>query len=127
MRDVTIKNIEQIEAYTGPHEIPGIRFRHARKALGISAWGMNVLELDPNVDGYPEHDHMGDGQEELYVVLRGAVVLQSQGEEHVLGAGDLVRVGPSVKRKLVTRDEGATLLAIGATPGKAYEPAMPGG
>lgn len=126
MNDITVKKIEEIAAYSGPHEIPGIRFRHAREALGVSAWGMNVLELDPGCAGYPEHDHASDGQEEVYVVLRGSVVLQADGAEHVLSQGDFVRVAAHLKRKLVTREEGATLLALGGTPGKPYAPSMGG-
>ena len=126
MADITVKTIQDIEAYAGPHAIPGIRFRPAREALGVEAWGMNLLELDPHCSGYPEHDHAKDGQEEVYVVLRGAITLQAEGREHVLGQGDLVRVSPTVRRKFVTGDEGATLLALGGTPGRAYTPSMGG-
>jgi quercetin dioxygenase-like cupin family protein len=119
---ITLKTIRDIEAYAGPGAIPGIRFRTARQALGVSAWGMNVLEIDPHCSGYPEHDHVGDGQEEVYVVLSGSIVLQAGGAERTLVQGDLVRVPPTVRRKLVTRAEGATLLALGGTPGKPYPP-----
>jgi uncharacterized cupin superfamily protein len=120
MAEIQKKSIEDIKPYSGPHEIPGIRFRPARQALGVTAWGMNVIELDPGCEGYPEHDHTEDGQEEVYVVLRGSVVLQTGDDERVLAEGDLVRVPPAVKRKLVTRNESVTVLALGATPGKAY-------
>lgn len=126
MDAITVKRIEDIAAYEGPHAIEGIRFRAARDALGISAWGMNVLELDPHCEGYPEHDHAADGQEELYVVLRGSIVLRAGEAEQTLQQGDLVRVAPELKRKFVTRDEGATLLALGGTPGKPYTPSMGG-
>ena len=124
MDDITVKTIEQIEAYSGPHAIPGMRFRPAREALGVSAWGMSVLELDAQCSGYPRHDHGDDGHEEVYVVLRGSVVLQAGGTERKLGQGDLVRVAPGTARKFVTRDQPATLLALGGTPGKAYAPSM---
>lgn len=117
-------SIEEIPAYVGPHEIPGIRFRSARSALGVTAWGMNILELEPHTSGYPEHDHVEDGQEEVYVVLRGVVTLKTGDEERVLRAGDLVRVAPEVKRKLVTGDQGVTVLALGATPGEVFTPRM---
>lgn len=116
-----MKRIEDIQPYQGPHAIPGIRFRALREALGVTAWGMNVLELDPGCEGYPEHDHVHDGQEEVYLVLDGSLVLCALDTETVLTRGDVVRVPPGVKRKLVTRASGATLLAIGATPGKAFE------
>ncbi|MEX1369433.1 MAG: cupin domain-containing protein [Nannocystaceae bacterium] len=126
MDGITVKTIEQIEAYDGPHAIPGIRFRPARQALGVSSWGMNVLELDPHCSGHPEHDHASDGHEEVYVVLRGSVVLRVGDEEQVLSQGDFVRVAPQLRRQLVTRDEGATLLALGGTPGQAYVASMGG-
>ena len=121
---ITVKNIEQIDAYAGPHALPGIRFRPARDALGVSSWGMSVLELDRQCTSYPQHDHGNDGHEEVYLVLRGSVVLQSGGAERTLSEGDFVRVAPETARKFVTRGEGATLLALGGTPGKPYTPSM---
>ena len=126
MTDIIVKTIEEIEPYAGPHAIPGIKFRPAREALGVNAWGMNVLQLDPQCEGYPEHDHRKDGHEEVYVVLRGSVVLVAGDVQTTMGQGDLVRVGPSTRRKFVTKEEGATLLAIGGTPGEAYKPSMGG-
>jgi quercetin dioxygenase-like cupin family protein len=124
MDGITVKNIDEIEAYAGPHAIPGMRFRPARDALGVSSWGMSVIELDPHCARYPQHDHGNDGHEEVYLVLRGSIVLQSGGAERTLSQGDLVRVAPETGRKFVTRDEGATLLALGGTPGKPYAPSM---
>lgn len=126
MTDLAVKNIEEIEAYAGPHAIPGIRFRPAREALGVSSFGMNVLELDPDCDGHPEHDHHGDGHEEVYVVLRGSVRIKAGDTETTLRAGDLARVGPTVRRKLVASEEGAVVLALGGTPGQSYQPSMGG-
>ena len=122
MDGITLKNIEELLPYSGPHAIPGIRFRFAREALGISSFGMNVIELEPNCSGYPKHDHGDDGHEEVYVVLRGSLVLEANGAERSLSRGDIVRVAPETVRKFVTRAEGATLLALGGTPGKPYAP-----
>lgn len=126
MGAVTVKGIREFAAYEGPHEIPGIRFRAVREALGVSAWGMNVLELDPHCEGYPEHDHAADQQEEVYVVLEGAAVLRAGDTEREVRKGDFVRVPPDLCRKFVTRTEGVTLLALGGTPGKPYTPSMGG-
>ncbi|MCA9621212.1 MAG: hypothetical protein KC731_19455 [Myxococcales bacterium] len=120
METVTVKKLAGIPPYEGPHAIDKIRFRPAGAALGVSAWGMNVLELDAGCDGYPEHDHQKDGQEEVYVVLRGAIDLVTAEGVTRLEEGDLVRVGPDLRRKLVTTDRDATVLAIGGTPGKAF-------
>jgi uncharacterized cupin superfamily protein len=124
MDPITVKKIEEIEAYAGPHAIPGIRFRAARQALGVTSWGMSVLELDPHCSGYPEHDHASEGHEEVYLVLRGSIVLKANGGERVLSQGEFVRVAPETMRKFVTREHSATLLAVGGTPGKPYAPSM---
>ena len=124
MNDITVKKIAEIAPYAGTHAIAGIRFRPARHALGVSAWGMNVIELDPHCTGYPEHDHLKDEQEEVYLVLRGSIELRAADRTLTLQEGDFVRVPPEVKRKFVTHESGATLLALGATPGKAFTPSL---
>jgi uncharacterized cupin superfamily protein len=121
MTDVTIKRLDELDFYRGEHELPGIRFHAAGKQLGVTAWGMNVLSLEPGADGYPEHDHLGDGQQEVYVVLRGSVTLTAGDQRWLLEPGTMAHVGPTTKRKLLPGPEGVTVLAIGATPGKAYE------
>ncbi len=121
MADVTIKQIAELDYYQGANAIPGIKFRFAGRQLGVSSWGMNVVELEPNCSKYPEHEHIKDGQEEVYVVLRGTATLHAGDERFDLGVGAMVRVGPSQKRKFVAGPEGLTLLALGGTPGQAYQ------
>ena len=123
MSDVIKKELEEIDYYQGPHAIAGIKFRYAAKELGVTAWGMNVLEIDANCSAYPEHDHVKDGQEEVYTVLRGTATLLSDGKEWPLKVGSLIKVGPGTKRKIMPGPEGVTVLAIGSTPGKAYKSA----
>lgn len=120
MKNLTIHKIEDVAPYAGEHAIPGIRFRAVREAMGVESWGMNVLELDPNCEGYPEHEHKKDGQEELYVILDGQAELVTDGHTQIVETGHLVRVGPTVTRKFITKDHGVRILALGGTPGKAY-------
>lgn len=122
MSDVQIKRIEEVEPYRGPNALEGIQFRALGRALGVSAWGMNVLNLEPGTTTYFEHDHAENGQEEVYVVLEGDGTLRAGDRESQLERGQAVRVPPDVKRSWVPGDQGLTLLALGGTPGKAYEP-----
>ncbi|MFL5819288.1 MAG: cupin domain-containing protein [Solirubrobacteraceae bacterium] len=116
MADYTVRKVDEMEAVFGGG------FKRARAELGISAFGMQVLEMPPNVDGqYPEHDHASDGQEEVYVVLRGKAELDVEGERIPLDPGTMVRVGPSTTRTIRTGAEGARILALGGRPGHAYE------
>ncbi len=52
----------------------------------------------------------------------GCATLTADGESWQLEPGTLTRVGAAQKRKIVPGDQGVTLLALGGTPGKAYEP-----
>ena len=116
MADVTVKRVEDFEA------IFGGGFRRVRAGLGVTSFGIAVMDLPPNFERYPEHDQTHDGQEEVYTPLSGRVTLKLGDEEHELEPGVWARVGPGEKRKLVTGDQPAQVLAMGATPGKLYEP-----
>jgi quercetin dioxygenase-like cupin family protein len=116
MADVTIKRVEDFEA------IFGGGLRRARSGLGVRSFGMQVEDFPPDATQYPEHDHSGDGMEEVYTALEGKAILQVGNQEYVLEPGTFARVGPRETRKLLTRDEGARVLAIGAVPGEVYEP-----
>jgi uncharacterized cupin superfamily protein len=116
MPDVTVKRTEDFEA------IFGGGFRKVRAGLGVSSFGIAVVDLPPNFDHYPLHDQSHDHQEEVYTALSGAATLQVGGEEHALEPGVWARVGPDEKRKIVTGEQPARILAVGGTPGRAYEP-----
>src|SRR5262245_39673152 len=116
MPDVTVKRVEDFEA------IFGGGFRRVRAGLGVTSFGIAVIDLPPNFDYYPEHDQTHDDQEEVYTALSGTVTLRVGGEDHELEPGTFARVGATEKRKLVPGDEPARVLAMGATPGKVYEP-----
>ncbi|HKY31978.1 MAG TPA: cupin domain-containing protein [Candidatus Polarisedimenticolia bacterium] len=121
MADVTFRRIEEIESYKGPGG-PSGQFLYAGKELGVTAWGMNVLRLPAGWSGYPEHDHAEEGQEEVYVVLEGSATLTADDETLRLEPGTLVRVGARQKRKIVPGGEGVVILALGGSPGRAYQP-----
>jgi tetratricopeptide (TPR) repeat protein len=75
-----------------------------------------------------EHDELGIGsseQEELYVVLNGGATFTVDGEQVDAPAGSLVFVRPEAKRSAVATEPDTTVLVIGGTPGKAYDPAPP--
>lgn len=90
-----------------------------REHLGISSFGVNAFT--PGDDGrlIGEHDESGTGQEELYVVIEGHATFEIDGETVEAPAGSYVYVRPEAKRKATGK---GVVLALGATPGKAYEP-----
>ena len=97
-----------------------------RRRFGITSFGTNAYQAPSGVAVINEHDEtlLGEaGQEELYIVLNGAATFEVDGETVDAPAGSLVHVQPTARRKATAKDDGTTILVVGGTPGKAYEPA----
>ncbi len=122
VKDFTVKRLDEMEAAWGGS------FIRARASLGVTSFGMQVNELPPDSgDNYPEHDHLFDGQEEVYLLLGGSADLQLPGSTVALDSETFVRVGPATRRRLRTGPDGARVLVIGGKPDSAYEPAVNSG
>jgi quercetin dioxygenase-like cupin family protein len=114
--ELEAKRIDEMEGlYRGS-------MRKVRAELGLSSFGVQTIDLPPNFDRYPWHDHSDDGQEELYVALRGSGVLEVEGEDPVelIPGENMARVGPGTRRRVLSGPEGIRLLVVGGVPGKAY-------
>jgi mannose-6-phosphate isomerase-like protein (cupin superfamily) len=93
----------------------GPGFRKIRRALGVTAFGINGIVMAPGHDGFL---HWHDTQDELYFVHRGRVEVEVEGEKRVLGEGGLFHVESTTPRKVSNPfDEEAVLLAIGGKDG----------
>ena len=115
MADHAVKKIDDMEAiYLGA-------FKRARAELGVSSFGLQVMDIPAGTDQYPEHDHSEDGQEEVYLALRGSGEIEIEGERFPLNPETMVRVGPGTNRKIWPGDGGIRVLAIGGVPGRSYE------
>jgi uncharacterized cupin superfamily protein len=87
------------------------RFVALRRQLGVTSFGINQIVLQPGERG---RIHRHERQEEVYLVLEGTLTLLVEGEETGLERGELVRVGPELRRQLVNRGPGRlVLLALG--------------
>jgi mannose-6-phosphate isomerase-like protein (cupin superfamily) len=120
MTDVTVKRIEDMDSLNNG------ALARARAELGVTAFGMQVVNLPAEADGYPEHAHSGgpipieDGQEEVYVPLSGSGILITGDERTTLEPGMMARVGPTQVRKVITESQPLQFLVIGGVPGAAY-------
>jgi tetratricopeptide (TPR) repeat protein len=93
-----------------------------RHHLGITAFGTNAWTAENVGDRlFPEHEE-DEGNEELYVVVRGRARFEVGEDEVDAPAGTLVFVPPETRRTAFAEDPGTAVLAVGATRGKAYDP-----
>lgn len=114
--DVTVKRLDELEWFFHG------AFGRLRAGLGLRAFGMQVVRLEPHSDVYPEHDHSDNDQEEVYVTLAGKATLSVGSVQYTLEPGVFVRVGPDETRKVVTEGESVELVVVGGAPGRAYSP-----
>jgi quercetin dioxygenase-like cupin family protein len=115
----TIKHRDEFESMEGSGEAT---WKLARKALGTSAFGFNLVEIAPGGQ-IPEHDEAQSGQVELYAILEGDAVLRIEGEEHAAPAGTFASIEPPATRTILNRsDAPVTALLVGVHPEGDYAP-----
>jgi quercetin dioxygenase-like cupin family protein len=119
MTNYSIKHQDEFERMEGSGDCTWLL---ARKALGTTAFGFNLVEIAPGGQ-IPEHDEAQSGQAELYVILEGEAVLRLDGEDHPAPAGTYASIDPPAKRTILNRSEGkVTAMLIGVQPEGGYEP-----
>jgi len=115
MSGYTVKRIDEMEAiFHGS-------FRRAGAELGVESFGLQVFDMPAGSEHYPEHDHSADGQEEVFVALRGSGEFEIDGERVPIDPERMVRIAAGTKRRLLPGPNGVRILALGGVPGKVYE------
>ena len=115
----TIKHRDEFESMEGSGDSTWML---ARKALGTSSFGFNLVEIAPGGQ-IPEHDETGSGQVELYVILEGEATLRIGGEDHPAPAGTFASIEAPASRTILNRSNASvTALLIGVHPSGDYEP-----
>jgi mannose-6-phosphate isomerase-like protein (cupin superfamily) len=93
----------------------GYGFRKVRQALGVEAFGVNVIVMPPRYDGF---FHYHDEQDELYFVHAGTARVEVGGEERLLGPGGIVHVRSTTPRRVSNGgDDDLVVLVVGAKGG----------
>lgn len=94
----------------------GYGFRKVRRALGVTAFGVNAIVYPPGYDGF---HHFHDTQDELYFVHSGLARFEVDGETRELGPGGLCHVESTTPRKVSNASEtdDLVLLVVGGKGG----------
>ena len=120
MSGYAVARLDEIEEITDGRE----PWRPVRHHFGIMSFGVNAWTARNAGDRIiNEHDEAEeDGNEELYFVQSGRARFELDGERVEAAAGSFVFVRPGVKRTAFAEEPVTTIIALGGTPGKAYEP-----
>jgi quercetin dioxygenase-like cupin family protein len=115
----TIRSRSEFEQMEGSGECS---WGLARKALGVRAFGMNMVEIGPGGQ-IPEHDESQRDHEEVFIVWEGDGTAVIDGTESKASVGTFVRVSPEVRRTI--RNDGDSkvqVLIVSAPRSSGYEP-----
>ena len=120
MTRYAVARLEEIEELTDGRE----PFRPVRHHFGITSFGVNAWTAREVGDRIiNEHDESGPGSdEELYLVVRGRARFELDGDRVAAPTGTFVFAPPGVKRTAFAEEPETTVIVLGGTPGKAYEP-----
>jgi quercetin dioxygenase-like cupin family protein len=88
----------------------GYGFRKIRRALGVTAFGINAIVIPP---GHETGLHYHDEQEETYFVHAGRVEFRfGDGSRHMLDPGGVVRVDPATPRGMRNAGEEDAIVVV---------------
>jgi len=117
-----VAHVEEIDEITDGRE----PMRPVRLHFGIASFGVNTWTGrsagDRIINEHDEADDAGEGDEELYLVHSGRATFELDGERVDAPAGTFVFAPASVKRTAFAEEPSTTVVAVGGSPGKAYEP-----
>jgi mannose-6-phosphate isomerase-like protein (cupin superfamily) len=90
----------------------GYGFRKVRRALGVTAFGANVIVMPPRYEGFLHT------QDELYFVHAGRARFEVEDEVRELGPGSLVYVESTTQRRFSNAgDDDLVVLVVGGKDG----------
>jgi hypothetical protein len=120
MTRYAVARLNEIEELTDGRE----PFRPVRHHFGITSFGVTAWTgRDAGDRIINEHDESEpDSSEELYLVLRGRATFELDGDRVAAPTGTFVFAPPGVKRTAFAEEPETTIIALGGTPGQAYEP-----
>jgi hypothetical protein len=120
MAGYAVARLEEIDELTDGRE----PYRPVRHHFGITSFGVTAWTAPQVGDRIiNEHDESDpDPNEELYLVVRGQATFELDGDRVAAPTGTFVFAPPGVKRTAFAEEPGTTVIALGGTPGKVYEP-----
>jgi mannose-6-phosphate isomerase-like protein (cupin superfamily) len=131
MPDITHARIDELEPVDF---LPEFTFRRAGRELGVTPFGMSIIDMPAETTAYPPHDHDSTGpgnppahqlgQEEVYIALQGSADIEVDGQRYPVDGDHIMRVGPTARRKILPGPDGVRLLALSGVPGQAYDPEL---
>ncbi len=118
MATYTVARLDDIDEITDGR----CPWRPVRHHFGITSFGVNAWTAAAAGDRINNEHDEDDDHEELYLVHSGRATFELDGDRVDAPAGTFVFARPGARRTAFAEEAGTTIVALGGTPGKAYEP-----
>jgi len=113
-RHVRLEEVPVVERSDG-------RWQPLNERLGVRAFGVNAVAMEPGDGADMTHDEADCGHQEVYVVVTGRARFRLGDEEVEAGPGDVVAVpDPAETRNYWAVEPGTRILCVGAAPGQDH-------
>jgi mannose-6-phosphate isomerase-like protein (cupin superfamily) len=113
MADYTKQNLREVDNSAPKFDMPQeMEARFARRPIGGVTLGLSLLTLAPGFRIPFGHKH--EGQEEVYVVVRGSGRVKVGDEVVELAEWDAIRFGKDTMRQMEAGPDGIEYVAFGA-------------
>ena len=113
MPGYTKQNLKDVENAAPKFDMPAeMEARFARRAIEGQTLGLSHIKLAPNFRIPFGHKH--EGQEEVYVIVRGSARIKVEDEIVELGEWDAIRFDTNTMRNVEAGPDGVEYLAFGA-------------
>ncbi|WP_193103577.1 cupin [Brachybacterium sp. FME24] len=106
-----IVHSDNVEAGRGPHPAGSPFDKRISERLGLGAFEMYKVQLPAGAATEP-HDHVSDGVEDAYAIVRGSGWLVVDGSEVPLQEGHFVAVSQESVRFVRAGADGCDLIAV---------------
>ena len=114
---LALDDLERLTSTDGELTLLPLRRTVGFRPFGVNAW-LGASAGDQVIERHQERS----GQEELYVVVRGRATFTLGGETFDAPPGMLVHAPPGTLREAVAAEDDTVVLAVGAEPGKTWQP-----
>ncbi|AFA71439.1 cupin domain-containing protein [Gordonia polyisoprenivorans VH2] len=101
----------EVSAGHGPHPAGSPYDKRISDALGLSLFEVYQVELPAGAETV-QHDHLDDGNEDMYAVIRGSGWAVVDGKEVPVQPGQYVSVSVESRRFMRAGNEGMIFIAV---------------
>lgn len=107
----SVTHADDVPSGHGPHPATSPYDKRLSGPLGLTAFDLYQVDLPPGASTVP-HDHLDDGAEDAYAVVRGSGWLVVDGTEVPIGVGHFVAVSKESNRSVRAGADGCVLVAV---------------